>query len=1073
MKKFLTILLSVCLSIIFVFAVAACDDEPDPGPGPGPAPGPIEPDNKITYTVTVKSAGGGALSDVTVNMYDGLTLVEYTETNASGVATFRLDPKEYTVRLSYLPAGYETPETILKATAANPSVTYYLESHVIDSTVPSGYLYNLGDVMYDFTANTIGNQRFTLSEVLQEKKMVLINFWATWCGPCKIEFPYMMQAYNSEFSFETSEGTWSGNYSDEVAIVALSISDGNSAIAPFVEDMKAQNEIDTTFDWGADSTGQYSHFTRTGKIPLTVIVDRYGVVCDMHDGSLVSVADFTKRFDKYISPDYEQDNHTGNNNPDDPGNFERELPIYTMPESSVLEAAANGTDFNGTYRAITDADAKDAAYYWPWLVGEENGESYIYASNKGRQKYSFAAVYVKFQAQAGDVFTFDYYTSTESECDILYLLLGGAESLEFSGISSAGTGADRWRTCYAYAVKEAGEYEFAFIYNTDEMNASNEIATDDVQLRNFRFTTVEEMNTALTANRESRDILYHCSTNLRNNQWQNHVNAGLNEQDGFWHLLDENGEPNGPLVLGNLMYQKTHWSDMSILEYATYGHCDFTPNGGHNVTDLILEYCNLALNSDYPRYVPVTDELQKALVEMAQYLGSGKENEWLEMCVYFEHFGAGTAPANPIAGLSSKFAHDAHLTGDSTDPADLNEVIVTKNVVPRGFYYKFVPETSGLYRITSYSEEDTICWIFDDATYGSENYLAESSGEGNFDLYLTLEKGKVYYIATTFNDMALYDTFYFGIRLIESNVTRLEYLSYGGYTTTGSDMTGELIIPKAVAGWGWDVNGDAVVLDETGNEVSYIYASLTGETQFFRDPLESVVKGKTEPDYGFIKKNNQEVMLTVESQAQAEEALRNYNFKELLEIDLTYIDLFGQESFDYMCGKIAECLAAGQNSVEISYIVDSFTYIYDINGNNIVLEVESQEQAEQALRDYGFIERYGQESFDYMCKQIRICLASEPPEDGVRFVSLAYFFDFEREFGTETYNYMCGKIEEAKAAEGMYNGYVKVDRQLHQVLEDIMHTLSDMRASNSTNDTANYVVDEWFLLCKYVHEYNA
>ena len=35
-----------------------------------------------------------------------------------------------------------------------------------------------------------------LSEVLREKKLVVINFWATWCGPCRVEMPSFEQLYN-------------------------------------------------------------------------------------------------------------------------------------------------------------------------------------------------------------------------------------------------------------------------------------------------------------------------------------------------------------------------------------------------------------------------------------------------------------------------------------------------------------------------------------------------------------------------------------------------------------------------------------------------------------------------------------------------------------------------------------------------------------------------------------------------------------------------------------------------------------------------------------------------------------
>ena len=42
--------------------------------------------------------------------------------------------------------------------------------------------YQMGDKIQDFTVTTFDGKTVTLSEVLKEKDMVLINIWATWCG---------------------------------------------------------------------------------------------------------------------------------------------------------------------------------------------------------------------------------------------------------------------------------------------------------------------------------------------------------------------------------------------------------------------------------------------------------------------------------------------------------------------------------------------------------------------------------------------------------------------------------------------------------------------------------------------------------------------------------------------------------------------------------------------------------------------------------------------------------------------------------------------------------------------------
>ena len=84
--------------------------------------------------------------------------------------------------------------------------------------------YQLGDRVADFTVTTWDGQTVSLYDMLEEKDVVLINVWATWCGPCRQEVPAMQAAYEQ--------------YGDSVGIIALDAEsrDTDEAIAAFVRD---------------------------------------------------------------------------------------------------------------------------------------------------------------------------------------------------------------------------------------------------------------------------------------------------------------------------------------------------------------------------------------------------------------------------------------------------------------------------------------------------------------------------------------------------------------------------------------------------------------------------------------------------------------------------------------------------------------------------------------------------------------------------------------------------------------------------------------------------------------------
>jgi peroxiredoxin len=132
----------------------------------------------------------------------------------------------------------------------------------------------------DFTLPQLNGESLTLGDF--RGKPAIINFWASWCPPCRQELPALQAAYNA--------------HRDEIGFIAVDVKEEPGTVTSFIR------ELGLSFPVVFDLDGQVSDVSYEVRgLPTTIFVDVNGVVAARHVGPLDEAT-----IDSYLAPLLEQ-----------------------------------------------------------------------------------------------------------------------------------------------------------------------------------------------------------------------------------------------------------------------------------------------------------------------------------------------------------------------------------------------------------------------------------------------------------------------------------------------------------------------------------------------------------------------------------------------------------------------------------------------------------------------------------------------------------------------------------------------------------------------------------------------
>lgn len=130
--------------------------------------------------------------------------------------------------------------------------------------LPASGFVRVGDAAPAFQATDLAGGTVSLDEF--RGRVVVVNFWATWCPPCRVELPEL-DAYQAEMG-------------DQVVILGIDSREAPSVVAPFVR------ESGLRFPILLDEDGAITAAYGVVGLPTSLILDRSGIVRERITGPM-------------------------------------------------------------------------------------------------------------------------------------------------------------------------------------------------------------------------------------------------------------------------------------------------------------------------------------------------------------------------------------------------------------------------------------------------------------------------------------------------------------------------------------------------------------------------------------------------------------------------------------------------------------------------------------------------------------------------------------------------------------------------------------------------------------------